>query len=1308
MTASAGYTWTLESEALNDRYTPTESGEQTFTAPVGAASETVQLGTPRFPRNTPFAGGATVRWNAANDGNSRHILEYEVRYRERGASVPGPWQTRKTKDTSYRISGLNPSLRYEWQVRSIPNPQARDRQNRVLTISNYADSDFFVPGQTDADPGNPNIVGQPSGLAIDWRRSNGARLRWVRPADSQRTGLAGFRVDYRKKGAAQWTPKRVGSLTVATEITGLDTLTEYEWQVTSLGTRIGTQFYQSSEPVSGPNFTTAGSGITIAGGKIGTPTNPVSREATYNGVGLGWTPPTQNAVGIASYHVEYQLQGDREWTDGGSFSATSGYLNGLQSSSTYLWRVTAVAIQGFEDSAPLYGTFTTTARSITLLAPASVIRDVTYTPGHGNLTPNIRVRLFTGSQPSLIARRQIQARLGSSTTWVFSREIDGAGTGLGFEPPIYNTTYRFRARSIGTAAARNSGWTEHTTPVVVGNRPAESDRPSEPRPPNVGLSPEDVRIRLSAVRARSLENAISLTWGQASPLAALARYDVYYRPTGATPDIRWRRLNISRTSFGATLSGLATDEQYNIRVIGRANSPPTNISGTRYIDSEFSNLTHSTLDTGVAPPPPGIAPLSEVIVTLTPGAGGNGEMGVSWTAATPDSNLREYRVFHRLAGGTFPATGIRVAKGIRTHTLTGLNTGREYEVYVRAVPNNAAQNSESNSQIVSDTTTRSSTDTKTNVTLSASTLTATANQTSGNFSLSWTAATPSAGVRGYAVQVRVSGGNWQSVTANQTSRTRAVSLASAQQLTGSSTRAFEFQVRANPVAETATHRYFQSAWSNTASASSSEDEEDTPTAVPSLSSPDLTDLTAGANGNGEATATWEASVPNANLREYRVFHRKIGEAYPSTGILVAKGTTTYTFTGLDTGTNYTAYIRAVSTNEATYQSADGTARSVRTTTAGQVGPQPTLLSPPDLSVAWDVPTQTYALTWTNDIPSGLTGFNQPIQVRAGTSGSWQTLFTGNETRRSYNAPLADAQRVGGGSGRTFYFRVMSVSTRLDYTSSDWSNEETAEALESYGKLPTPLITVIWNTDTEMAEVRITAFQNTRGSVRGYRTWIQAAGNNWVPVRVTTTNKLIALRQGGSVSSGGGGAPTSVSEGRNIINLTAEEMRDLTLTPEATSFTFIIQAIANEGWENSDYGRASVEVGIPKLPTPLITAIWNTDTEMAEVRITAFQNTRGSVRGYRIWIQAAGNNWVPVRVTTNNKLIAIRQGGSVSSGGGGTPTDISEGRNIISLTTEEMRELTLTPEATSFTFIIQAIANEGWENSDYGSASVMIS
>ena len=261
------YRWTITSEAKNDRYSDTESGWQRFITPSSTVPvPPTPLGTPLAPRNTPIAGGATVRWSAATDGNSRAIRTYEVRYQVAGAD-PAAWQVRYTTDLSYRLSGLSPLVRYEWQVRALVLPGSTNRAGAALTDSDRTELDYFTPGPTAGLRGNPNIVGAPSGLSINSFTYNAATASWNAPIGVEATGLGGYKLEYRKRGSPRWTPIRFGRTATRGTIPGLDAQTNYEWQLTSLGGRVGAQFYTDSDPVSGADFRTA-SIFALAGGQL--------------------------------------------------------------------------------------------------------------------------------------------------------------------------------------------------------------------------------------------------------------------------------------------------------------------------------------------------------------------------------------------------------------------------------------------------------------------------------------------------------------------------------------------------------------------------------------------------------------------------------------------------------------------------------------------------------------------------------------------------------------------------------------------------------------------------------------------------------------------------------------------------------------------------------------------------------------------------------------------------------------------------------------------------------------------------------
>jgi fibronectin type 3 domain-containing protein len=277
----------------------------------------------------------------------------------------------------------------------------------------------------------------------------------------------------------------------------------------------------------------------------------------------------------------------------------------------------------------------------------------------------------------------------------------------------------------------------------------------------------------------------------------------------------------------------------------------------------------------VTPVPDNLSPSAPG--TLAAVASGN-QIALSWGAATDNVGVTGYRVERCQGTGCSNFTQIATPAGT-TYTDTGLTSGTTYSYRVRATDAATLLGPYSNiaSATIADTTAPSA----------PGTLTAAVNGT--DITLTWGAATDNVGVTGYRLE-RCQGASCTTFTQIATPP----GLTYTDSGLNSSTT-YRYRVRASDAGG------LLGAYSNIASATTGTIPDTTPPSAPGT-------LTATATGT-QIALSWGAATDNVGVTGYRV-ERCQGTGCSNFTQIATPAGTTYTDTGLTSGTTYSYRVRA--------------------------------------------------------------------------------------------------------------------------------------------------------------------------------------------------------------------------------------------------------------------------------------------------------------------------------------------------------------------------------------------------------------
>ena len=440
---------------------------------------------------------------------------------------------------------------------------------------------------------------------------------------------------------------------------------------------------------------------------------------------------------------------------------------------------------------------------------------------------------------------------------------------------------------------------------------------------------------------------INLSWTASTSTVGLANY-IVQRCQGAACTNFASIASPTGTTYSDTGLTFGTSYSYQVQAVDTAGNL-----------SAFSNIASTTTQ---APP---TAPSN-----LTATAASTSQINLSWTASTSTVGLRNYIVQRCQGAGCTTFAPIASPTGT-TYSDTGLTSGTSYSYQVQAV--DTAGDLSAFSNVASATTQAPPT--------APGNLTATATSVS-QINLSWTASTSTVGLKNYIVQ-RCQGAGC----------TNFAPIASPTGTTYSDTGltsgiSYSYQVQAVDTAGNL------SAFSNIASATTQ-----APPTAPG-------NLTATAASTSQINLSWTASTSTVGLRNY-IVQRCQGAGCTNFAPIASPAGTTYSDTGLTSGTSYSYQVQAVDTagNLSAFSNVASATTQASPTAPGNL--TATAASTSQINLSWTASTSTVGLR--NYIVqrcqgAGCTNF-APIASPTGTTYSDTGLTSG--TSYSYQVQAVD-------------------------------------------------------------------------------------------------------------------------------------------------------------------------------------------------------------------------------------------------------------------------------------------------------------
>ena len=861
-------------------------------------------GPPTAPGNLTATAASTSQINLSWTVSTSTVgLRNYIVQRCQGAGCTNFAQIASPTGTTYSDTGLTSGTSYSYQV------QAVDTAGNLSAFSNVASATTQAP---------PTAPGNLTATAASTSQIN---LSWT--ASTSTVGLRNYIVQ-RCQGAGCTNFAPIASPTGTTySDTGLTSGTSYSYQVQAVDTAGNLSAFSNMASATTQAPPTA-------------PSNLTATAASTSQINVSWTAST-STVGLRNYIVQRcQGAGCTNFAQIASPTGTSYSDTGLTSSTSYSYQVQAIdtvgnlspySIVASATTPPFvgyvqgnYGTPQTpqTTVNVTFTA-AQVAGDLnvvvvgwkdstaivnTVTDGSGNaytLAVGPTVQTGIASQSIYYAKNITSAAAGANTVTVtFSSaavypdirilEYNGADP----NNPVDGT-----AANTGNSATSSSGsvTTTNATDLLFGAILVQTFTTG----PGSGFTAElltspDGNIAEDQMVTASGSYGASAPLGVAGPwimqIVAFRAASGSTTPPTAPGNVTATATSVSQINLGWTAStstlGLRNYIVQRCQGAGCTNfaqiASPTGTtysdtgltSGTSYsyrvqaVDtagnlSAFSNMASATTQ---APP---TAPAN-----LTATAASMSQINLSWTASTSTVGLRNYIVQRCQGAGCTNFAQIASPTGT-TYSDTGLTSGTSYSYQVQAV--DTAGNLSAFSNMASATTQAPPT--------APANLTATAASTS-QINLSWTASTSTVGLRNYIVQ-RCQGAGCTNFA--QIASPTGTTYSDTGPTSGTS---YSYQVQAIDTAGNL------SVFSNVASATTP-----APPTAPS-------NLTATAASTSQINLSWTASTSTVGLKNY-IVQRCQGAGCANFAQIASPTGTTYSDTGLTSGTSYSYQVQAVDT-----------------------------------------------------------------------------------------------------------------------------------------------------------------------------------------------------------------------------------------------------------------------------------------------------------------------------------------------------------------------------------------------------------
>ncbi|HEY8109540.1 MAG TPA: fibronectin type III domain-containing protein, partial [Candidatus Nitrosotenuis sp.] len=437
------------------------------------------------------------------------------------------------------------------------------------------------------------------------------------------------------------------------------------------------------------------------------------------------------------------------------------------------------------------------------------------------------------------------------------------------------------------------------------------------------------------------------------------------------------------------------------------------------------------------------------------------QINLSWSAPSNTGGypITGYKVEYKKGTGSYLSLASNTANATTSYSHTGLTTGASYTYKISAI--NSIGTSTASTEVSATPTTASTAAVPGAPSLSATAVSAT------QVNLSWSA--PNNGgsaITGYKIEYKSGSGSYSVLVANTASASTTYSH------TGlTSGTAYTYKISAiNAI--------------GTGNASSEVSATPTTTSQPSTA-PGTPSLSATAVSATQVNLSWSApSNGGSAITGYKIEYKSGSGSYSVLVANTASASTTYSHTGLTSGTAYTYKISAINSigtgNASSEVSATPTTTSQPSTAPGTPSLSATAVSATQVNLSWSAPS---------DGGSAITGYK--IEVKKGT-GSFETLVANTASASTIYS------HTGLTAGTVYYYRVSAINAIGTGTSGDASatpKETTTPTLTAIATSPTQ-ISLSWSAPSQTYQQRINGYKvEEKIGGTSFKTIVENTGSN---------------------------------------------------------------------------------------------------------------------------------------------------------------------------------------------------------------------
>lgn len=428
-------------------------------------------------------------WDVRSDST---IAEVELSFQKAGASG---WTARSApySEGRLRITALSPGTVYQVRVRTR-TPSGWGGYSVPVSVTVADSTPPAAPAGLVASPGDGAVI-------ISWT-PNGE------------TDLAGYRLEYRTAGSAEWLSLSPGKNAVEHRVTGLGNGTAYEFR---LSARDAVGNWSAPSPV-----------VSATPRRAAPPPAPSGLKAqatSHDTVLLTWNTPAASD-GVTGYRLEYRALGNSPATVSLG-PVTSHTITGLLPETAYSFSLWTMDAAGRLSDSPKTVTLITSKRTV----PAPYNLSVTATPGGDGAVVSWSYPDDVSLSSFIIEYRLMGATKGQTTVGPLSRSCTIKGL-----PP--EGGYQFYVTAVDILG----NLSEKAGPVVL----ALVDETAPQAPSGLSVTPYGTGVEVS--------------WSP-PPDGDVAGYELRYGTGGNTSTI-----TLSGSVTYASLSGLTPGATYSFSV----------------------------------------------------------------------------------------------------------------------------------------------------------------------------------------------------------------------------------------------------------------------------------------------------------------------------------------------------------------------------------------------------------------------------------------------------------------------------------------------------------------------------------------------------------------------------------------------------------------------------------------------------------------------------------------------------------------------------------------------------------------------